>query len=95
MCLMEVSIMDQKKEFILPWITEQSSFSKLCRDFKIVRSTGYDYVARFKKWITTIRNMWGFPEHLKGRKDIKEVIRNKDGKTTGAKFKGNKTVTPT
>jgi len=42
--------MDQKKEFILLWITGQQNFSQLCRDFKIARSTGYDYVTKFKKW---------------------------------------------
>lgn len=50
MCLLEVTIMDQKKEFILHWMTGKQSFSSLCRDFNIARSTGYLYVEKFQKW---------------------------------------------
>jgi len=42
--------MDQKREFILLWISQKQSFSKLCRDFNITRKTGYRYVEKFKKW---------------------------------------------
>ncbi len=50
MCLMEVSIMNQKKEFILLWSTGQQSFSSLCKEFNISRPTGYKYVEKFTKW---------------------------------------------
>jgi transposase InsO family protein len=44
---MEMTIMDQKKEFILNWKSNQTSFSQLCRDFQISRMSGYKYLNRY------------------------------------------------
>ncbi len=49
MCFLEVSVMDQKKEFILKWMAGDTSFSQLCRESNITRTTGYKYVDRFKQ----------------------------------------------
>ena len=49
MPLMEITLMDQKKEFILLWKTEQYSLSYLCRDFNISRPTGYRYIEKIQK----------------------------------------------
>lgn len=46
---MEMTIMDQKKEFILNWKSNQSSFAQLCRDFQISRMSGYKYVKRYQE----------------------------------------------
>ncbi len=48
MPLMEKTIMDQKKEFILLWSSKRYTFTGLCQDFKISRTTGYKYVKRFQ-----------------------------------------------
>ena len=49
MPLMEVSVMDQKLEFILHWKSKLTTFAQLCRDFGIARSTGYKYLKRYEE----------------------------------------------
>jgi len=49
MPLMEMTIMDQKKEFILLWKSNKYTFTCLCDHFGISRSTGYKYVKRFEE----------------------------------------------
>ncbi len=49
MCFVEVTVMDQKQEFILKWLAGDTSFSQLCRESKVTRTTGYRYVEKFKK----------------------------------------------
>ncbi|MCP4764308.1 MAG: helix-turn-helix domain-containing protein, partial [archaeon] len=50
MPLMERTIMEQKKEFVLLWKSGSYTFSGLCKEFNISRTTGYRYVERFKKY---------------------------------------------
>ena len=68
MPLMEMTLMDQKKEFILLWKTEQYSLSYLCREFNISRPTGYRYIEKYKKF--------GI-EGLENRPTIAKTIANK------------------
>ncbi len=49
MPLMEKTIMDQKEEFILIWSTDRFTFSGLCKDFCISRTTGYKYIKRYQE----------------------------------------------
>lgn len=50
MCFVEVTIMDQKQEFILKWLSGDTNFSQLCRESNITRRTGYRYVDKFKHY---------------------------------------------
>lgn len=50
MCFVEVTIMDQKQEFILKWLAGDTNFSQLCRESNITRRTGYRYVDKFKHY---------------------------------------------
>ena len=68
MPLMEMTLMDQKKEFILLWKTEQYSLSYLCRGFNISRSTRYRYIEKIKK---------DGIEGLETRPTIAKIIANK------------------
>ena len=68
MPLMEMTLMDQKKEFILLWKTEQYSLSYLCMGFNISRSTRYRYIEKFKK---------DRIEGLENRPTIAKTIANK------------------
>jgi len=49
MPFMEMTIMDQKVEFILLWRSNIMSFTALCEYFQISRGTGYRYVKRYQE----------------------------------------------
>lgn len=45
----ETTKMEQKIEFITEWRSGNYSFSELCRQFDISRTTGYNYIKRYRK----------------------------------------------
>jgi len=68
MALMEMTVMDQKKEFILLWKTNSFSFTDLCKEFNIARTTGYKYVKRFKEGgMDALENQSTAPHHVPGK----------------------------
>jgi transposase InsO family protein len=50
MPLTEMTIMDQKKEFILLWSSRRYTFTALCQHYGISRTTGYKYVKKFQTY---------------------------------------------
>jgi len=43
----EQKIMDQREEFVLRSLSEEVSFSQLCKEYQIARKTGYKWKKRF------------------------------------------------
>ena len=39
----EISVMDQKEEFVLRSLSEDIPFTMLCREYDIARKTGYKW----------------------------------------------------
>src|ERR1041385_3084717 len=39
--------MEQRAEFVLRWLTHETSMAELCRQFGVSRQTGYALVARY------------------------------------------------
>ncbi len=77
MPVMETTAMDQKKEFILLWKSGQYSFSHLCREFNITRTTGYRYVEKYEKWgMEGLKNQPTIPHHIPSKtpKAIEDAI---------------------
>lgn len=73
MCFVEVTIMDQKQQFILDWLAGDMSFSQLCRDANITRKTGYHYVEKYKKYgMSGLENLSTRP-HTSPNKTPKEI----------------------
>ena len=68
MPFMEMTVVDNRKEFILHWKADQESFSSLCQDFGISRPTGYKWVERYKS---------GGMENLQDRDPSPHEIPNK------------------
>lgn len=50
MPLKEITIMNQKKEFVLHWCSKSYTFTSLCQDFGISRTTGYKYIQKYKQY---------------------------------------------
>lgn len=92
MPLLEMNRMDQRKEFILLWKSDQFSFSHLCREFHITRRTGYNYVEKYKQGgMEGLENRATIPLHVPNKtpKPIEEAIikirTQKETKGWGAK----------